>query len=394
MALSPKQKRIALWAGLAAAAVLAAVLVPRVFGGDAEAGRSPGGGGPGGGRGGDSLTVTVAQVRAELLEERLTTTGELDPWEAVDVRAEVAGRIVSLGFAEGAFVRQGQTLAVLDTDVLRAEVQAARTRRDLAAVQTARRRELFEIGGLSRQALDQAESELRVLEAELARLAAEIDRRRIVAPFSGQIGLREISVGAYVAPGDRIATLRQTSPLRLTFAVPERYAGRLPVGTPVRFRVPGREDDFVATVYAFESAVDPGTRAVTVRARAANPGGVLQAGSFAEVTVVFEAIENALLVPTVAVVPSADSARVYVVADGQAQPRNVATGIRTADEVQITAGLREGEVVLTSGFDEVRPGQPVRVSRGAFDPGAVRPETPERPSAFRPASGGPSGSPR
>ncbi len=345
--------------------------MPRLTGDgeDAQAEAGPGGGGPGG----DTLAVTVAPVSQELLEDKVTTTGTLLPWEAVDLRAEVAGRVTGLRFSEGSAVREGQTLVTLDTQVLQAQIEGARTRRDLARVQAQRRRELFEIGGLSRQALDQAESESRVLDAELAQLAAEVRRRQILAPFSGQIGLREVSEGAYLSPGDRVATLRVTSQLRLEFTVPERYLGQIRTGEPVQFRVPGQPDPFVATIYATEPAVDPATRAFTVRARARNPGGALQPGAFAEVELVLDEVEGALLIPTASLITGADSTTVFVLQDGTAVPRAVETGVRTADRIQITRGLSAGDVVLTSGLDEVRPGQAVRAG-GAFDPTRVRPE--------------------
>ncbi len=377
MALTRPQKT-ALWAGVAIVAVAALLFVPRLFGGDVEAEA------PGAGRapGGDTLAVTVAPVSQQLLEDKVTTTGTLLPWESVDLRAETAGRVVSLNFSEGSAVRQGQTLVSLDTDVLRAQIEGARTRRDLAAVQAQRRRELFEIGGLSRQALDQAESEASVLDAELAQFAAEVRRRQIVAPFSGTIGLREVSTGAYLSPGDRIATLRITSQLRLQFTVPERYLGQIREGSPVRFRVPGQDSPFTATIYAIEPAVEQATRAFTVRARAPNPGGVLRPGAFAEVELVLDEVPEALLIPTAAVITGADSTTVFVVRDGTAVPRAVTTGVRTADQIQITSGLSADDVVLTSGLNQVRPGQAIRTG-GAFDPTRVRPEgTPERTTEY------------
>jgi membrane fusion protein (multidrug efflux system) len=320
----------------------------------------------------DTLYVTVAPVAQERLEDRVSTTGTLRPWEAVDLLAEVAGRVTTLSFEEGSRVREGQTLVTLDTQVLEARAQSAQARRDLAAVQAERRRELFALGGLSRQALDEAESALRVLDAELAELSAESARRRVVAPFGGVVGLREVSVGAYLTPGDRVATLRVTNPLRLEFTVPERYLGRIREGDAVSFRVPGQPLDYGATVLAAEPAVDPVTRAFTVRARVGNPDDVLRPGAFAEVQLVLDAIDGALLVPTASVITGADSTKVFVLRDGAAVSRGVTTGVRTADRIQVTSGLGPGDVVLTSGLNEVREGQPVRTG-GAFDPTRVRP---------------------
>lgn len=352
--MTPAVRKRLLWTGGALAAVLLVLLLwPS---GEPEAA------GPSANRS-DSLAVTVARVLQQPVEDRVSTTGTLLAWEAVELRAEVSGRITALRFEEGTPVRQGQTLAVIDTRVLEAEVAAARTRRDLAALQAERQRELFAIGGLSRQALDQAESEARVLDAELDRLAAEIARRRIVAPFSGQVGLREVSEGAYVSPGDRIATLRVTQPLRLEFSVPELYLGRVREGSLVEFTVPGQEQSYTGAVYAVEPAVSQTTRAFTVRARTPNPDGTLSPGAFAEVSLVLDQIDDALLVPAASIVPGVDSAAVFVVKDGKAIRRPVRTGIRMAERVQISGPVAAGDTVLTSGVDQVRPGQALRIVR-------------------------------
>ena len=368
--MTPRQKKAALWGGVGLAALLLLAL-PRLLGGD-DAGAAPGGpgggpgagrGGPGGRGGGDTLVVTAVPVRAELVEDRLATTGQLLADEEVALNAQVAGRITALNFQEGGFVRRGQVLAQLDTDVLEAQLAGIRTRRDLAATQAARQRQLFEIGGLSRATLDAAESEARVLEAQMAELRAQIGQRRIVAPFSGQVGLRQVSVGAYVSPGSPIATLRATNPLRLEFAVPERYVGRIAPGDAVVFTVPGQERPFRAQVYAIEQAVSAETRAFTVRARANNDGGLLAPGGFAQVDLVLDAMEDALVVPASALVPGVDSAAVFVVKGGKAERRAVRPGIRSGDRVQVAGALAPGDTVLTSGVNQARPGQPVRVAR-------------------------------
>jgi len=357
------KRRTLIWAGVAVAA-LALLLVPRLVGGDEGAGGGQGGGGRGGpgGRGGDTLVVTGAVVRAEPMEDRLTTTGQLLAEEEVEIRAEVAGRVISLPFREGTFVRRGQLLAAIDTDVLEAQLRALRTRHELAAVQARRQRQLFEIGGLSRQAVDQAEAEARVLEAEMQGLRAEIQRRRIYAPFSGQVGLRSVSAGAYVSPGDPIATLRAAATLKLEFAVPERHLGQVSVGDDVVFEVPGQERTFRASVYAIEQSVESATRSFTVRARTDNSGGLLTPGGYAEVNLVLAQDDDALAVPAGAIVPGVDSAAVFVVDAGRAERRPVALGIRAADRVQVIGDLAAGDTVLTSSVDQARPGQPVRVS--------------------------------
>lgn len=365
MPLTPPQKKAALWIGVGLA-IVALLVGMRACGSDADAAQGPGGrgGGPGGGPGGrgggsDTLVATVALIRQEPVEDAITTTGQLLADEEVEVRAQVAGRITALNFREGAAVGRGQVLAVLDTEVLEAQIGGVRTRRDLAATQAARQRQLFEIGGLSRAALDAAEGEVRVLNAQLSELNAQVSQRRIVAPFAGVIGLRNVSVGAFVSPGDPIATLRVASTLKLEFTVPELYLGRVGPGTAVVFTVPGQERTFRATVYAVEAAVSEATRAFTVRARLPNPGG-LAPGAFAEVEVILGRDDDALVVPAGALVPGVDSASVVLVRGGRAQRRSVAIGLRERERVQVRGAVAAGDTVLTSGMDTARPGQPVR----------------------------------
>ncbi|MBE2185453.1 MAG: efflux RND transporter periplasmic adaptor subunit, partial [Rhodothermales bacterium] len=202
---------------LAALVVVGLIIWPKLRNDEGEGGgNGPRAGAPGGGRGGPGggrpLTATYALVETQTLGDTLTATGTLVAWEEVDVNAEVAGRIVALNLPEGAFVRQGQTLATLDTRVLAAQTEALQAQLDLARVQAERLRQLFAIGGLSQQALDEAESRVRVLEAQVAQQRAEAARRNVVAPFAGRLGFRAVSVGAYVSPGQKLTTLRVTNP--------------------------------------------------------------------------------------------------------------------------------------------------------------------------------------
>ncbi|CAN5495337.1 hypothetical protein BH23BAC4_BH23BAC4_05850 [soil metagenome] len=230
-------------------AVLALILVPRLFfSGDGPT-AGPAAGPP------EAPLVTAVAVRLTQIEDAVRSTGTLLPDEEVEIRSEVGGRVTTIRFNEGSYVRAGQLLASIDTRVLEAELAAATSRRDLARVQVERQQSLFDIGGLSRQALDQTITESRVLESDIERLRAEIERRRIYAPFSGQIGLRGLSAGAVVGAGERIATLRRLDPIKLEFQVPERYLGSVRNGDLVHFTVPGMDSDLTATVYAIEPAV-------------------------------------------------------------------------------------------------------------------------------------------
>lgn len=353
---------------LAALVVVGLIIWPKLRNDEGEGGgNGPRAGAPGGGRGGPGggrpLTATYALVETQTLGDTLTATGTLVAWEEVDVNAEVAGRIVALNLPEGAFVRQGQTLATLDTRVLAAQTEALQAQLDLARVQAERLRQLFAIGGLSQQALDEAESRVRVLEAQVAQQRAEAARRNVVAPFAGRLGFRAVSVGAYVSPGQKLTTLRVTNPLRLEFAVPERYAGQIRPGTAVSFAVPGRDAPVLGSVYAIDPAVEASTRTFLVRARVGNPDGDLQPGAFAEVQLPVDRRDGVKVVPAVAVVPGLDSAAVFVVRGGKARRVAVWTGLRTRDAVEVAGAVQAGDTVLTSGMDEARPGQSITLAR-------------------------------
>jgi membrane fusion protein (multidrug efflux system) len=139
--------------------------------------------------------------------------------------------------------------------------------------------------------------------------------------------------------------------------------GRVRPGDDVVFEVPGQERTFRGTIYAIEQAVNAASRSFTVRARTPNPGGILGPGAYAEVELVLDRVDDALIVPAGAVLPGPDSSSVFVVERGIASRRPVATGIRTSDRVQIIGAVAAGDTVLTSGVDQVRPGQPVRIAR-------------------------------
>lgn len=314
-------------------------------------------------------TATVEPLRVEVVElvprrlaQRLATTGTIRANERIEVTSQIAGRVERILFREGEAVAAGELLVEIDDAELAADRDRVVHQLELSRLREARQRELRELGVTSQQEYDFAASELSVLRAELALVEAQLEKTRIRAPFAGRVGLRRASLGAYLSPGATITTLQQLDPVKVDFTVPERYAGRVGPGDPVTFRVEGAERPFEGEVVALEPSVDPETRSLVVRALSANPRGELVPGSFADVELDIGEVSDALVVPAIAIIPELGGRKVFVVEEGEARPRSVATGIRTEDEVEITEGLLPGERVIVSAIQRLRAGLPVEVA--------------------------------
>ena len=306
------------------------------------------------------VSVRVYEVNFRSLDDAITTTGELRADEEVDLRAEENGRIVELKFREGQKVKKGALLVKINDADLVAEQRRLTVQKELAEKREERSRALRDEETVSQEVYEETQGRVRVLDAQLDQVAAEIAKTEIRAPFSGVVGLREVSEGSYITSSTTIARLQNLDPIKLDFAVPEKYVGHIRPGDALEFTVVGREQTFAGKVYAVEPRIDVETRTVQVRARAANPQGVLFPGAFAKVRLVLDR-DEALMVPTIALIPGLSSTTVYVAEGGVASPRKVEVGRRTQDRVEIVSGLEAGDQVIVSGIQQVRPGSTVDV---------------------------------
>ena len=290
------------------------------------------------------------------MEEAISSTGELRANEAVDLRAEEGGRIVALHFQEGQAVKAGELLVKINDADLVAEQRRLEVQRDLAQRREQRTKALLDEQTLSQEAHDEARGRRMVLEAQLEQTAAELAKTEIRAPFAGTVGLRHVSEGSYITSSTAIARLQSLDPIKIDFAVPEKYAGALGRGDTVTFTVTGLDDVFEGNVYAVEPRIDAATRTLQVRARAKNSDGRLLPGAFAKVRLVLEKQVDAMMIPSIALIPGAEGTTVFVARDGRAEPRSVTIGRRTEDRVQILSGLQVGDQVVVSGIQQMRPG--------------------------------------
>lgn len=307
-----------------------------------------------------AVPVTIATVRGQRFAETLTATGTLLAQESVELQAEASGRVERIGFREGTKVHAGELLVKLNDADLRATLERALRRQELAAVREQRLAQLVRERLVTQDDYDVARSEMLVQDSEVQLIRAQIAKTEIRAPFDGMVGLRHVSAGAFVTATTRVATLQQIDRLKVDFAIPERYAPRLAVGQPVRFRVAGSDHAHAGRVYAIDPRVDAATRTFLVRALCDNTAGRLLPGSFANLELTVGDVPDALLIPAEAVEPGVDGKHVYVVAEGIAHRRVVQVGARTAQAVQVVEGLAAGEQIVVSGLQQMADGVSVK----------------------------------
>ncbi len=311
------------------------------------------------------LRVSAVRIEPTPLAEMITATGTLLADEGVELQAETNGKVAAIRFTEGTRVRKGELLVKLNDADLLATHARAQHRKQLAMLRERRLAQLVKQGVARQEEYDTALNELHVQDAEIELVLAQIAKTEIRAPFDGVVGLRYVSEGAFVNAATRIATLQRLDRLKIDFSVAEKYAARVRVGSPIEFSVAGGRQRFRGDIYAIDPRIDTATRTVLIRAICPNPEARLLPGAFANVAITLAELPGALLVPAVAVVPGLEEKNVFVVRDGKAERRAVEVGTRMSGTVHIVSGLAPGDLVITSGLQQMREGQRVTVTEDA-----------------------------
>lgn len=300
----------------------------------------------------------------------VSAVGTLRSQNSVMLRPEVTGRIVEINFNEGGKVSKGQVLVRLDDSVVRAQLQQAQANLSLANSQYRRAAELSKQGFISKQARDEAASQLQVQQAAAALAKAYLDKTAIRAPFDGLVGLRNVSVGDYVSPGIDLVPIESIDPLNVDFRVPEQFLTQISVGIKLALRfdaLPGKTREGV--VGAISPLVDVGGRSILLRADVPNADNTLRPGMFARVQLQF-ADDKALVVPETALAPSGESQYVFRVEQGHVKRVAVGIGQRRAGQVEVVSGLQEGDQVVVAGLQKVSDGAAVEILPPAEKPAA------------------------
>ena len=305
------------------------------------------------------LNVNAKIIKPQLLKDEIQISGSLLPDEEVDLSFETSGKIIEINFEEGSFVKKGQLLAKVNDRPLQAQLQRLVSQLKLAEDRVFRQNALLERDAVSKEAYEQVKTELATLNADIDLIESNIAQTELRAPFDGVIGLRQVSVGTYASPSTIVAKLTKLSPLKVEFAVPERYANDVKIGAGLDFTLEGKLNAFHATVYARESKIDPTTHTLTIRALYPNANSAVLPGRYASIKLNKDEIQNALAVPSEAIVPEMGKDKIFLYKSGKAQPTEITTGIRTEAEVQVLRGLQVGDTIITSGTLQLRTGLPV-----------------------------------
>lgn len=306
-------------------------------------------------------TVTGMVLKAQTFDDNIAISGTLEADEEIDIRSEVSGIIESINFKEGTKVAEGQILVQVNDIELRAQLSKALTAKKLASENERRAKLLLEKQAISQEEYDIASADYQSASAEAELIDAQISKTKVRAPFAGTIGLRTISKGTYVTPSTIIAKLVNTDELKITFAIPEKYASKVHVGTVLNFTTSDSKEEYEANIYAIDPQVDIATRTLRMRAIMDNHENKLYPGAFANIKLPLETVNNALLVPTEALIPVQNGKRIFVAQNGKAKEIDVEIGSRTGSSVRVLSGLHEGDTIVTYGVMALQNGMPINV---------------------------------
>jgi len=315
-------------------------------------------GGPPGGQ----VPVVTAPVRQGEVVERIEAVGSVRAREAVTITTKVAGIVTAIRFQEGQRVREGDVLLELDAAALRAELDQARATADNARSMLARARALPAGQAVSQARVDELETLARAAEGRVRQAQARIEELRLVAPFSGRVGLRQVSPGALIQPGTAVTTLDDTSRVRVEFTIPEVQLARVQPGARVLARSAAYQGRaFEGRVTLVDTRIDPATRTIRLVSEFDNADEALKPGLFLTVELTLQRRPDALLVPEEALDPVGDRNFVFVIRDGRARRAEVQLGLRLPGEVEVR-GVAAGEQVVVRGLQRLRDNAPVRVT--------------------------------
>ncbi len=302
-------------------------------------------------------------VKTEPFAEIIEVPGSIIANETTEIHPEVSGRIVQLNVAEGRYVSKGALLAKLYDADLQAQLKKLQVQLQIANTNEERSSQLLKIQGISKADYDASLLNVNNINADIDIIRTTISRTEIRAPFNGKLGLKNISPGAYVTPSTIIATINQTSQLKLDFTIPEKYTGKIKIGQVVKFTYEGSGKIFTAKISATESSVAENTRSLKVRSDVLTKDDKILPGAFAKVLLSFDPDPNNIMIPSQAVIPQARVKKVILFNNGVAKFNDVTTGVRDSARIQITEGLKAGDTIVLTGLLSLRPEGKIKLNK-------------------------------
>jgi membrane fusion protein (multidrug efflux system) len=306
--------------------------------------------------------VAAIIAKTTLLIDEISVSGSLQAFETVDLKNEVAGRVVSINLPEGKFVKSGTLLVKLFDDDLQSTLKKLQSQLSIQQEIYKRQSELLKVNGISQNDYEMTGLQLNSLKADIEVEKTLIRKTEVRAPFDGVIGLRNVSIGAIVTPSTLLATIRTANKLKLDFFVPEKYSSELKAGMKVKFTMSNGTKLYDATVFATEEGIDDATRNLKVRAMVNSQSKDLISGGFANIQLRLNQKADAILIPTQAIIPQEENKIVIVANHGKAKFILVKTGIRKASAIEITDGIQAGDTIVTSGLMFIKEGSKLTYS--------------------------------
>ncbi len=323
-----------------------------------------------------AIDVEAEVARRMDWQSRLPAIGTLKASQGIDLSVEIAGTITDVQFQSGEKVSKGQAIVLLDSEMEQASLVSAEADLSLARLEFQRARSLLDRQAISRSEYDRLNAQSQKAEASVAQLRASLAKKRILAPFSGTIGIRQVDVGDYIAAGTPIATLQDLSTLYVDFFLAEQHVPLLALGQKVQLRVAAYPDErFEGVISALNPKVETTTRNVQVRAELANPDGRLLPGMFADLQVLLPTANAQVVVPETAITYTLYGNSVLLVTEGTppegvsrdepylvVERRFVTTGERRDGLVVVLDRLEGGEQVITAGQLKLDSGTHVAIA--------------------------------
>ena len=319
-------------------------------------------------------TVSAEAAKPDTWQPDFTSVGNLDPVQGADIANQVAGNVTAINFDSGQEVEKGQLLVQLDDSNERAQLEGFQAQEKLAELNAQRSHDIFAKHLISQSDVDTADSNLKQAQSNVANTQADIAKKSIRAPFSGHAGIRNVNLGQYLAVGTVIVTLQALDHMYASFTLPEQALPAIAKGQKVQVKVDTYPDNkFDGEINAIDSKVDPTSHNVRVQALIANPGHLLRAGMFANVTVSAGKPLQVVTVAKASITYSLYGDSVYVVTpdkdkkDDKGQPALTVNEVfvKLGDErgarVSVIEGIKNGDMVVTSGMQKLHTGSTVQI---------------------------------
>jgi len=305
--------------------------------------------------------VDVAIAATQIIDKSVEVTGSVLATESIELHPETNGRISYLQIPEGKLVQAGTVLAKLNDADLQAQLEKIKVQLELANINEQRNLQLLKVKGINQSDYDISLQQVKSSRADLAYTQSLIDKTIVKAPFTGQIGLRQVSLGAFINTSTTIATLQKTDKLKIDFTVPEMYDSYLKIGKTIQVEgIDGSAKKMNANIFAIEPQINATTRNIKVRAQLQ---GKMLPGAYVKVFLPETSKKPSIMVPTNVIIPESKSKQIAIVKMGIAQLVDVETGYRTSGAVEITKGLNIGDSVIVAGMLFVKQGSKIKVGK-------------------------------